>query len=150
MRACWHNEQIKKDISDCVLTRVLYDNLVSLVYDTYTSHVKFTVQVTEGLEERLIASGSLPTSDQFRTLLDNDYWHNQILLTLNKFYLLPYDVVPLKWMLSSEWFSERYLYIHYWKQDVFNIRIEMLIYCAPDPDSRLEKSLLDPGIMSLS
>ena len=27
--------------------RVLYDNLVSLVYDTYTSHVKFTVQVTE-------------------------------------------------------------------------------------------------------
>ena len=109
MRACWHNEQIKKDISDCVLTRVLYDNLVSLVYDTYTSHVKFTVQVTEGLEERLIASGSLPTSDQFRTLLDNDYWHNQILLTLNKFYLLPYDVVPLKWMLSREWFSERYL-----------------------------------------
>jgi len=53
--------------------RVLYDNLVSLVYDTYTSHVKFTVQVTDGLEERLIASGSLPTSDQFRTLLDNDY-----------------------------------------------------------------------------
>ena len=56
-----------------MLTRVLYDNLVSLVYDTYTSHVKFTVQVTEGLEERLIASGSLPTSDQFRTLLDNDF-----------------------------------------------------------------------------
>ena len=44
----------------------------------------------------------------------------------------------------------RYIHIHYWKQDVFNIRIEMLIYCAPDPDSRLEKSLLDPGIMSLS
>ena len=53
--------------------RVLYDNLVSLVYDTYTSHVKFTVQVTEGLEEKLIASGALPSSDQFRTLLDNDY-----------------------------------------------------------------------------
>ena len=53
--------------------RVLYDNLVSLVYDTYTSHVKFTVQVTEGLEEKLISSGALPTSDQFRTLLDNDY-----------------------------------------------------------------------------
>ena len=59
--------------SDCVLTRVLYDNLVSLVYDTYTSHVKFTVQVTEGLEERLIERGALPTSDHFRTLLDNDY-----------------------------------------------------------------------------
>ena len=55
------------------MSRVLYDNLVSLVYDIYTSHVKFTVQVTEGLEERLIASGALPTSDQFRTLLDNDY-----------------------------------------------------------------------------
>merc|ERR1719464_853711 len=53
--------------------RVLYDNLVSLVYDTYTSHVKFTVQVTEGLEERLIERGALPTGDHFRTLLDNDY-----------------------------------------------------------------------------
>ena len=34
-----------------------------------TSHVKFTVQVTEVLEERLIAPGALPTSDQ----LDNDF-----------------------------------------------------------------------------
>ena len=34
-----------------------------------TSHVKFTIQVTEVLEERLIASGALPTIDQ----LDNDF-----------------------------------------------------------------------------
>jgi len=52
--------------------RVLYDNLVSLVYDTYTSHVKHTVTINENLEEQLIKAGVIPTSDQFRTLLDTD------------------------------------------------------------------------------
>ena len=51
--------------------RVLYDNLVSLVYDTYTSHVKYTVAVNEELEEQLIEAGMLPTSDQFRTFCDH-------------------------------------------------------------------------------
>jgi len=53
--------------------RVLYDNLVSLVYDTYTSQVKHTVIINENLEEQLIKTGILPTSDQFRTLLDTEY-----------------------------------------------------------------------------
>merc|ERR1719365_176010 len=52
--------------------RVLYDNLVSLVFDTYTSNVKHTVSVNEKLEERLISEGLLPTSDQYQTFLDAD------------------------------------------------------------------------------
>jgi len=52
--------------------RVLYDNLVSLIYDTYTSNVKHTVSVNEKLEERLIREGLLPTSDQYRTFFDSD------------------------------------------------------------------------------
>ena len=52
--------------------RVLYDNLVSLIYDTYTSNVKHTVSVNENLEERLIREGLLPTSDQYQTFLDAD------------------------------------------------------------------------------
>ena len=51
--------------------RVLYDNLVSLVYDTYTSHVKYTVAVNEELEEQLIEAGMLPTRDQVRTFCDH-------------------------------------------------------------------------------
>ena len=50
--------------------RVLYDNLVSLVYDTYTSHVKHTVPVIENFEEEIIRW--IPTSENFNKLLEND------------------------------------------------------------------------------
>jgi len=36
--------------------RVLYDNIISLVYDTYTSHVKYQVPIVDNLEEKLIKS----------------------------------------------------------------------------------------------
>ena len=52
--------------------RVLYDNLVSLVYDTYTSNVKHTVKVNEELEENLIKSGAIPSSDLYRTFFDGE------------------------------------------------------------------------------
>jgi len=45
--------------------RVLYDNLISLVYDTYTSHVKHQVEIVEDFEEKLVTSGWLPNSRQF-------------------------------------------------------------------------------------
>ena len=52
--------------------RVLYDNIVSLVYDTYTSNVKYTVTVNDSLEENLINSGVFPSSDKYRIICDNE------------------------------------------------------------------------------
>ena len=52
--------------------RVLYDNIVSLVYDTYTSHVKHNVKVNEKLEEELIQSGAMPSSQHFNRVCDQD------------------------------------------------------------------------------
>jgi len=45
--------------------RVLYDNLISLVYDTYTSHVKHQVELVDNFEDILINSGWLPTPKNF-------------------------------------------------------------------------------------
>jgi len=45
--------------------RVLYDNVISLVYDTYTSHVKHQVEIVDNFEEKLVASGWLPKSKDF-------------------------------------------------------------------------------------
>ena len=50
--------------------RVLYDNLVSLVYDTYTSHVKHNVPVSDNFEEEIIEW--IPSSEKFRKLIDNE------------------------------------------------------------------------------
>lgn len=52
--------------------RVLYDNIISLVYDTYTSHVKYNHQVVENFDEKLVNSGFLPHSESYRTVLDCD------------------------------------------------------------------------------
>lgn len=49
--------------------RVLYDNIISLVYDTYTSHVKHQVEIVEDFEEKLIASGWLPHSKHFEKIV---------------------------------------------------------------------------------
>ena len=50
--------------------RVLYDNLVSLVYDTYTSHVKNTVPIIDHFEEEVIRW--IPSSVYYRKLSDNE------------------------------------------------------------------------------
>ena len=50
---------------------MLYDNLVSLVYDTYTSHVKHTVPIIEHFEEEVIRW--MPPSRYFRKLIDNEF-----------------------------------------------------------------------------
>ena len=49
--------------------RVLYDNVISLVYDTYTSHVKHQVEIVDNFEEKLVASGWLPKSKDFERCL---------------------------------------------------------------------------------
>ena len=49
---------------------MLYDNLVSLVYDTYTSHVKHNVPVIEDFEEEDIRW--IPSSENFNKLLENE------------------------------------------------------------------------------
>jgi len=49
--------------------RVLYDNIISLVYDTYTSHIKYQVPVVDNFEETLIKSG-FPSSEHYREALD--------------------------------------------------------------------------------
>ena len=49
---------------------MLYDNLVSLVYDTYTSHVKHNVPVLENFEEEFIRW--IPPSENYRKLFDNE------------------------------------------------------------------------------
>jgi len=41
--------------------RVLYDNLVSLAFDTYTSHVKFTVPLQNDFNQNLLRSGWFPS-----------------------------------------------------------------------------------------
>ena len=50
--------------------RVLYDNIISLVYDTYTSHVKYQVPIVDNFEENLIKSGWVPSSEHYRAVLD--------------------------------------------------------------------------------
>jgi len=50
--------------------RVLYDNIISLVYDTYTSHIKYQVKIVDNFEENLIKSGWIPKSDQYKAILD--------------------------------------------------------------------------------
>jgi len=45
--------------------RVLYDNLISLVYDTYTSHVKHEVQLVDNFQEAVINSGWLPSHNKY-------------------------------------------------------------------------------------
>ena len=50
--------------------RVLYDNIISLVYDTYTSHVKYQVPIVDNFEENLIKSGWVPSSEHYRVVLD--------------------------------------------------------------------------------
>jgi len=50
--------------------RVLYDNIISLIYDTYTSHIKYQVPIVENFEENLIKSGWLPSSEHYRAALD--------------------------------------------------------------------------------
>ena len=50
--------------------RVLYDNIISLVYDTYTSHIKYQVPIVDNFEEKLIKSGWLPCSKHYRAALD--------------------------------------------------------------------------------
>ena len=52
--------------------RVLYDNIVSLIYDTYTSHVKHNVKVNEKFEEELIESGAMPSAQHYNTVCDQD------------------------------------------------------------------------------
>jgi len=52
--------------------RVLYDNIISLVYDTYTSHIKYQVPVVDNFEEDLIKSGIVPSSEHFSAALDLD------------------------------------------------------------------------------
>jgi len=54
--------------------RVLYDNIVSLAYDTYTSHIKHQVTVVENFEEKLIRSGYIPCSEHYRAIV-LDYAH---------------------------------------------------------------------------
>ena len=56
----------------CTRFRVLYDNIISLVYDTYTSHVKYNHQMVENFDEKLVNSGFLPHSESYRTVLDCD------------------------------------------------------------------------------
>ena len=43
--------------SVCIRFRVLYDNVISLLYDTYTSHVKNDIPLQEDFEENLVKSG---------------------------------------------------------------------------------------------
>jgi len=50
--------------------RVLYDNIISLVYDTYTSHIKYQAPIVENFEEKLIKSGWIPLSEHYRKVLD--------------------------------------------------------------------------------
>jgi len=50
--------------------RVLYDNIISLVYDTYTSHVKHHVTIVDNFEEKLITSGFVPSSEHYKASLD--------------------------------------------------------------------------------
>jgi len=52
--------------------RVLYDNVISLLYDTYTSHVKNDIPLQEDFEENLVKSGWLPCHHKYAALL-NDY-----------------------------------------------------------------------------
>jgi len=47
--------------------RVLYDNVISLVYDTYTSYVKHQVKIQDNFSESILRSGWLPSHDQFDT-----------------------------------------------------------------------------------
>jgi len=54
--------------------RVLYDNIISLVYDTYTSHVKHHVTIIDNFEEKLITSGFVPCSEQYKEVV-LDYVH---------------------------------------------------------------------------
>jgi len=49
--------------------RVLYDNLVSLAFDTYTSHVKHTVPLEKNFQEKLIKSGWVPTHTKYAKIL---------------------------------------------------------------------------------
>lgn len=48
--------------------RVLYDNVISLFYDTYTSYAKHQVENEENFAERVLSSGWVPTSRQFEEL----------------------------------------------------------------------------------
>jgi len=51
--------------------RVLYDNVISLIYDTYTSHVKHQVPLEENFEERLVRSGWLPSYKKYARFLND-------------------------------------------------------------------------------
>jgi hypothetical protein len=49
---------------------VLYDNVISLIYDIYTSHVKHQVPLDEQFEERLVTSGWLPRPTHYEMVLN--------------------------------------------------------------------------------
>lgn len=53
--------------------RVLYDNVISLIYDTYTSHVKHNTQLDDKFEEQLVNSGWLPSHEKYQKYLND--WH---------------------------------------------------------------------------
>jgi hypothetical protein len=48
----------------------LYDNVISLVYDTYTSHVKHQVPLDTHFEEKLVQSGWLPRHSHYELVLN--------------------------------------------------------------------------------
>jgi len=50
--------------------RVLYDNVISLAYDTYTSHVKHDIPLEEDFEDNLIKSGWLPSYKKYARFLN--------------------------------------------------------------------------------
>ena len=53
----WEEMNIEYAIYVHIRFRVLYDNVISLLYDTYTSHVKNDIPLQEDFEENLVKSG---------------------------------------------------------------------------------------------
>jgi len=51
--------------------RVLYDNLISLIFDTYTSYVKHEVDLVDDFEEKLVSSGWLPSYKNYANSLND-------------------------------------------------------------------------------
>ena len=50
---------------------VLYDNVISLIYDTYTSHMKHHVKLVNDFEEKLVNSGWFPSYSKYSKFMND-------------------------------------------------------------------------------